>query len=809
MIRNFIKIALRSLLKQRIYSAINITGLAAGIASCALITLYVLDEFSFDRFHQKGDLIHKFVLERIYPDHVTKYHITPHSFGQVLRDDFPEIVNMVRLAGGGNNTNLVQYVNEQGDDRTFEETRLMLADSAFFEMFSIRLLEGDPESVLIEPQSIVLTEAMAVKYFGDEEPVGKSMNIDNNPVKVTGICEDVPENSHFEFDFLVSLSTFPFFQQDNFMGFSTHTYVELAPETAIRDLESKFDQMVETYASGQIQQNLNTSFEDYIAAGNGYNYFLVPLTKIHLDPTSFEGKLKPGGSITYVYIFISIAALILVIACINFMNLATARSTERAREVGIRKTLGSQRKQLIGQFLVESVIICLVAALISLGLMYLVLPYFNQLAGKSLTLDPGGFLLPGLFLTALVVGLLAGSYPAFVLSAFNTSLVMKGTFSSNRSGRILRSSLVVFQFAISIFLIAGTLVVGRQMAYIQKKNLGFNKDNLLVIERANSLEDQLDPFVEEVRRLPDITSVAVSNSMPGRFYFGSQFVPQGSTEVLTTNGMTVGDGYIESMGIELLEGRAFSEEFNDSLAVIVNEQTVELLGTDDPIGFTMTLSAANPPAPVITIVGVVKDFHYMSLRDPITPFVLFSNEGAAGGNFFISVRMNSDDIQTTIAAVQNQWKELAPEQPFKYTFFDEDLFNQYRNEANSGRIFGIFSVLAIIIACVGLFGLAAYTAGLRTKEIGVRKVMGASVGSVVILLSKDFTRLIIIAFVIAVPFSWYFMDRWLDNFAYATSINIDVFIIAGVAALMISWLTVSYQSIKAAIVNPVESLRSE
>ncbi|MDH5399484.1 MAG: ABC transporter permease, partial [Cyclobacteriaceae bacterium] len=497
MLKNYLQVALRSVFKQKIYSLINIIGLAIGIASCTLIFMHVEDEYSYDSFHTKADQIYKVVLERSYPDHTTNYGIIPHSFSGVMATDYPEVVQSVRIFGNLNNEIVVSYIDDHGEKKQFEESGFVAADSNFFDFFSIPLLQGDAKSVLTEPQGIVVTQQTAYKYFGHDDPIGKSLKTDIGDFTITGVCENVPENSHLEFDFLSSLATFDFFQTENFTGFSAHTYVELVPETNTGQLMAKFPEMVEKYAAPQIEQNLNTSYSEYIAAGNGYQYTLLPLRDIHLEPVEYEAEFKTGGNKTDVIVFISIAVLILFIACINFMNLAIARSTERAKEVGIRKTLGSFRSQLIGQFLAESVLISLIALGVAIGLVYLILPGFNTMVGKQLYLQIGNSLvLPGLLLFSIVVGILAGIYPAFFLSSFNTVSVLKGGARSGKSGNWLRNGLVIVQFTISISLIVGTLIIKQQLDFVNQKNLGFDRENILIIERANVLETQQEAFIK-------------------------------------------------------------------------------------------------------------------------------------------------------------------------------------------------------------------------------------------------------------------------------------------------------------------------
>lgn len=820
MLKNYIKVAIRSLLKQRTYSVINIAGLTVGIASCLIIVLFVVDEFSYDTFHEKADRLYKVGLERKYPNHVTFYANIPHSYADVMQQDFAEVEEVLHIGGPFNDV-VVSHVNSKNENIQFEEDYIIAADSNFFNLFSIKVIKGDPAKALVNPTDIVVTSASAKRYFGEEEPLGKTLLFFGQDFKVSAVCEDIPENSHMKFDFITKWDE-QFFgggPESNFITFSAHVYVLLKPNADAAALEAKFPKMVDTYASSQIEADLGTSWEDYKNAGNGYRYFLQPLTSIHLDPLNIEGKMKAGGNRNYVYFLISIATLILVIACINFMNLATARSAERAREVGVRKTMGSMKGQLVSQFLAESILLSLLATVLAILLAILLLPYFNNLAGKQLVFHFTPLVLLGTLLFALLVGFLAGSYPAFVLSSFNPVVVMKGNFTSNTKGTWLRNGLVVFQFWISIILIVGTLVVSEQMSFMQNKSLGYNKDQVLVVERVFGLQDstrtKVETFFDELRRMPEVESAGGSFSMLGRRedFFGSQFLPEGSSEVLTTKSTGIDDYFSETIGFKFIEGKGYSRETNDSLSIILNEAAVKALNIEQPIGKKISQVQRGRDGNTLvpyTIIGVIKNFNFQSLRDEITPLAIQSNESFGGGAGYAYARIRAGEIASAIKNIENKWKELAPSgQPFKYTFLDQDLNRQYESEKKSGVLFGVFSGLAIIIACVGLFGLAAYTASLRTKEIGVRKVLGASVTNVVILLSKDFTKLILIAFILAVPLAWYVMNNWLEGFAFRISLGIGVFIIAGAVSLAIAWLTVSYQSIRAAVANPVKSLRSE
>jgi putative ABC transport system permease protein len=814
MFKNNLKIAIRNLFRQRIYAFINITGLAVGVASCLFIVLYVQNEFSYDTFFKDNDRIYRMVLERIYPNHSTYYAIIPHSFEEVAKRDFPEI-EVSTMAGSFQNFPLT-YKNEHDEEKQFDEDMVLAADSSFLEVFNFKLIKGSASTLLQKPNEIVITEEFASRYFGEDDPLGKVVRSGQQEFTVTGVCENNPSNSHFRFSALLSLSSFPFFRNENFRAFSVYTYFKFKAGTDPEAFEAKIPLLVDKYAAAQIERELGKSWEDYKREGNGYRYFLQSLTSIHLDPTNFEAQMKPGGSKTSVYIMISVAALILLIACINFMNLSTARSAERAKEVGIRKVMGSFKQQLIAQFLTESFVLSALGVLMALAIVYSCLPYFNSLIGKQLAPVIDFTSVGIIMLFTVLVGLFSGLYPSFILSSFNPVVVMKGKFTGSADGKWIRNGLVIFQFWISIILIIGTLVIREQMEFMKNKSLGFDKEQVLVVERGFSIEPKMaQTLVGEIRQLPEVLNAAGTFAMPSRErdFFGIQFQPQGSSEILTTKSMVIADELSETLGLELVAGRWFSQNTNDSLTVLLNESAVRVLGIDDPIGKTLTemQNRQEGVVPVqFTVVGVVKDFNFMSLRDEVTPLVIQSNEFFNGAMQYILVRVKQGEIPSAVQSIEAKWKTVAPSQPFKFSFLNENVDNQYRTEQKAGALFSVFSGLAIFVACIGLFALSAYITSLRTKEIGVRKVLGASVGSVLILLSKDFTKMIAIAFALAVPMAWYVMENWwLQNFAYHIEVSIWIIALAGTASLLIAWFTVSFQSVKAAIRNPIKSLRYE
>ncbi|GAB2790216.1 ABC transporter permease [Rhabdobacter roseus] len=811
MIRNYLKIARRNLLKNKMNTAINIIGLSIGMACCILIVMYVVDERSYDRYWPNGERIYRVALERKYPDRVAKYAIIPDSYASVLKRDIPGVEEVVRLFTLTRNAPAV--FKYQG--RVFEESNVLAADSTFFEVFQTALIRGNPDQVLNRPNTVVLTQQTARRLFGKANPVGKVIELVQGPkLEVTGVCADLPPNIHFTFDFLLSTVAQPnAAQPENFISFSATTYLRLKPEVQPKTVQAQFPTLVEKYAAGQVQRNFGVSYKEYLKAGSGYFYFLQPLRGIHLN-SHLEDELGSNGSQTLVTIFSLIAMFVLLIAAINFMNLATARSAERAREVGIRKSLGSTKSQLAMQFLTESVLLSLFSFGIAVLLVAGLLPYFNDLAGKELSLSfLAGWRLPAFLLLAGGIGLLAGSYPAGVLAAFEPIKVLKGKFSATRQGYLLRNGLVVFQFAISVALIVCTLVVFRQMHYIQTKELGFNKEAVITIQGAGFLNKNTRAFKEEASQLAGVKQVGGTSSTPdAQNFFGITFRRPAETETVTGRAMVIDDEYLASMGMTMLTGRSFSRDFNDSLSVILNEEAVRELGLTDPIGKQVkspdTFGAAQAEL-TYTVVGVVKNFHFASLHQRITPLFILHDKVFNGFNNQIVMRFSAPNPQAAITQTEALWKRYLPDQPFHYSFLDTDWNRLYQSEQVSERIFSLFSLLAIFIACMGLLGLVIYVIQQRVKEIGIRKVLGASVTSIVALLSKDFLKLVLIAILIATPVAWYAMSRWLADFAYKIELEWWIFALAGALAVGIALLTVSFQAIKAALMNPLESLRSE
>ncbi|HEV8508633.1 MAG TPA: ABC transporter permease [Chitinophagaceae bacterium] len=821
MIKNFFKVALRNLRKRKAYTLINILGLATGMAVCLLIILFVQSELNYDQQHEKAKDVYRLVLDRIYPGRTTSYAFIPQSIGAAVKAEFPEVKESVRLYSfTGDNGNFFLRIG----DKVFEEKRVFAADSNFFRVFSSKMLKGDAATALMKPNSVVINETTAKKYFGSVDAAfNKTFETDgnnnnNNVFHIAAICADWLGNSHFLFDILISTTGFEFTRELNYINFAAYTYLLLNPGTSVRSLESKFPVIIKKYVAGDVEKRFAENFDQFIKEGNGYHYHLQPLQKIHLI-SNMEGELGANGNMTAVYIFSIIAVFILFLACINFINLATARSVERAREVGIRKTFGSERKALIGQFLIESIVISFISVIVAFGLIALLLPLFNQLSGKSLSLlyffQPLHVL--SILVFAIVIGLIAGSYPAFVLSSFKPIMVLKGRFKSQKYGLALRNGLVVFQFAISVILIVCTLMVHRQMHYMLGEKIGFRKDHIIMVERSDLLQRaQTRSFKTELEKIAGVESVSGTTAMPGQQnFFGISYQEMSSKEQVTGRGIFVDDDYAKVLGLELKEGRFFSKDFStDSLSIVLNEKAVSELKLKNPVGARLTtpegfLNAPDGSPYVYTVIGVIKDFHFQSLHDQIAPlFINYSGKFGDASNV-IAMRIKAADFKSAVALTENTWKNFVKNRPFHYSFLDQTLARQYHGEQITQKIFTVFSSLAIFIACIGLLGLAAYTTQQRTREISIRKVLGASVSNIVAMLSKDFLKLVLIAALVAFPVAWWGMHKWLQNFAYKINIGWEVFIIAALSATFVALFTISFQAIKAAMANPVKSLRSE
>jgi putative ABC transport system permease protein len=794
MIRNYLKIAFRNLWRHKAFSFINIMGLSVGISACFLIFLYIQFELSYDSFHEKKDRIYRVVTDIKTPTEVINAAGPSWAAPPNIKDEFAEVESFVRIAGGDN------VLIRKGDIK-FQEENSMWADSSFFKIFDFKLVKGNAQTALKEPFSIVFTETTAKKYFGDKDPMGQTLLItgDGLPAVVTGIMKDIPQNSQIKGDVLFSMTTITKewnkSLDSQWGNYGAQAYILLKPGADAKRLEDKFPGFLERRNGTEMKKHQMVA-----------TLFLEPLKDVYLRSTRNGNN---SGNINNVYIFSIVAIFILLIACINFVNLTTARSAERAKEVGIRKVVGAAKIQLARQFVGESIIICLIAFILAIILSAIFLPSFNKLAGKIVSdgiFDQGQYIFY-LFLAAIGIGLFAGIYPAFVLSSFKPVIVLKGRFATGTRGILLRKGLVVAQFSISIALIIGTIVVYNQMNYMRNRELGFSKDQMLVIDTNG--DPAKEAFNQAIKSIPSVKATALSSSTPGtgnpNAY--SEIENKNSNLQIANLDLYYADfDYIPLYKIKMVAGRAFSKDFatDTTQAMILNEAAVKMFGYSSPqeaIGRRFKQWGREGK-----IIGVVKDFHFRGLQEPIKPL---SIRIGPGGSNFVSVNVSAANLSATIAAIENKWKQLIPNRPFSYFFLDEFFNRQYRGEERFGKLFLNFAILAIFISCLGLLGLASYSTMQRTKEIGIRKVMGASVKGIINLLSKEFLILVVLSFFIAMPVAWYFMHTWLKDFAYRTNIGWWVFVLAGALALLITVTTVSFQAIKAAIANPVKSLRTE
>jgi len=782
MFKNYLKIALRNLKKQKYYSFINISGLALGMSCSLLILLFVFHEMSYDRFHTKADRIFRIIdVHRVSTG-------TPAILSKVLLEECPEVEKSALLFNSRNT--LIKY-----GDKSSIEKNVLGADASFFDVFSFPLLVGDSETVLSEPHRAVISESVALKYFGTETPVGKTITVGDKNFIITGMAADAPGNSHFRFDFLLAYQTFERLNRTGWLHNSFLTYVLLREGVETEDLERRFEELAQKYP--QIKHGMLKK-----------RFGLQALTDIHLRSDLYYGELEANGSIAYVYIFLAIAIFILIIACINFMNLSTARSSNRTREVGIRKVVGSKKNQLIGQFLGESLCMSFIALALALFLVQLLLPSYRNLIGKNLEINYFGnyAVLPGLLGLACLVGFISGLYPALHLSSFRPVEALKVSKSMSMKGKLLFfcSGLVVFQFIISIFLLSGTMVIHKQLRYFQNRKLGFTKEQILVINNTIFLHHDSQAFKEKLLQQSAITDVTHSSTLPGKLHGNWGIATAKKKTGIGLNICQCDYDYLETLKMEMSDGRFFSRNFAaDSSAMVINETAVPYLELKEPLGEQIYSYWTKK---TYTIIGVVKDFHYESLHERVKPACFVLQDPPMG---FVSARINTSNIPETLRAVRKIWDSFYTGLAFDYSFLDEDFNNLYRVEQKLGKLAFIFSALAIFISCLGLLGLTAFTVEQRTKEIGIRKVLGASLSGIVVLLSKNFVKWVIFAFMIALPAAYLSMDHWLRNFAYRIALDVWIFVFAGIVALGIALLTVSYQTIKAAAANPMDSLRHE
>jgi putative ABC transport system permease protein len=807
MLKNLLQHSLRSFKRQRTYLFINILGLSIGLICALFIALFIANEVSYDRYNIKKDRIFRLVLDSKIAGNAAKGPYTPAQMGAAMMSEFPEVEDYLRM--DKKEPSKVIYKNQ-----VFNEEKIIEADSSFFNFFTIRVLNGDPKSLLNSPHKVVLSESTVRRYFGDENPIDKPIKIGTDTVSyiVSGVVADIPENTHFAADFIISLCTDPGANDPVWMDCNFSTYLLLKPNSSYSSVDKKIPGLLAKHIGEEIQKYLNMSADDFFSKGNKYGFYCQNLKDIHLDSTVMQ-KFKPAGDPRFLKILGCIAFLILLIASVNFMNLSTAQAARRAKEVGLKKLCGSSRGMLIGQFLFESFILVLISLIVAVIFIKILLPVFNNLLDTRLS--PGlasiWFMLPLMILFAIVVGFISGSYPAFYLSSFNPYEVLKGHLKNRAKNYSLRRVLVVFQFTVSILLIVGTIIMFRQINYMVGRDLGFNKESLIVIKGAGVLGTKVKSFREAVKGIPGVVSIAGSTAVPGRGSLNSGYIIEGKkNEMFSMETNFVDYDYLNTYGITLTSGRTFSSSFStDENACIVNEVVVR----EQEIRDLARARFMPPVAPgtagtYLQLIGIVKDFNFKSLRNSIGAYIFrLKDENTASE--YLSVKLSSKDYAKTISAIENKWKEFTMNSILDYYFVDDDFAQMYKSDRQNALMAVIFSVLAIFIASLGLFGLTSFTVEQRTKEIGIRKAMGSSVTGVYTEISREVILLILISAIIAWPIIYFIAGKWLQNFYYRINPGVFSFVAGLIIAAGIALLTISYRIIKAAMRNPCHSLKYE
>lgn len=805
MLRNLFKHSLKSFKRQVSYVLINILGLSIGIACSLLIALYIINEATYDRYNVKKDRIYRTILDgKIGGQEITVF-ASPAVMGPTLVKEFPEVEDFCRMSGVG--PTVVEY-----NSQTFTEDDCIEVDSSFFNIFTVPVLRGDPQNLLNGPHKAVLSESTAKKIFGDEDPIDKQIKIGTDTIRyiVSGVMADIPEKSHFNANILTSFMTNPRSESPIWLSNSFSTYLLLKPNTSYTSVDAKFHDLLIKYVGPEVEKYMGVSMDEFLNLGNQYRFYLQNIKDIHLDP-SIQQQFRAAIDPKYLEIFGAVAVLIVLIAAINFMNLATAQASRRAKEVGIKKAGGSTRGMLIMQFLTETFMLSVVALILALILIKATLPWFSDLLDVNLELSllSTWYTIPVLIFFAVLVGVLAGSYPAFYLSSFNPYEVLKGSIKSGSKNGALRRVLVIFQFAVSILLIIGTMVMYRQINFMLNKDVGFDKNNLLVIERAHAVGQRMQAFKSEVREIPGVVNITSSTAVPGRNNNNNGYGIEGRSEesfLLTTS--WVDYDFIDTYGIGIASGRFFDRSFSsDSSACLINESAARNFALAEPEK-TRMIEPGEEGHQVRQVLGVMKNFNFESLRNPINPYIVKVQDR----NFFwgyITIRIRDDNRAGTIAAIEDKWKEFVPNTPMQYYFLDEDFERMYVQEKQNAKMAVVFSILAILVATLGLFGLTSYTVEQRTKEIGVRKAMGSSVGGIYIEISKEIVILVSISALLAWPVVYYWAGKWLQNFYFRIDPGLFSFILGLLIAIGIAIATISYRVLKAARINPAQSLKYE
>jgi putative ABC transport system permease protein len=808
MFKNFIKVAFRSLIRQRGYTLINIIGLSVGLASALIIFMFVYEELNYDKFFAHSNSIYRAYLKANIGSSNINGAYTPAPMAAAMKNDFPEVLKSARVS---DNENLLVSV----DEKFYNIKHSLYVDSTFLQIFDLPLLSGDPAKVLTEPRTAVLSESTAKMIYGKENPVNKLIKLETDTFyyRVTGIMKDFPSNSHMDADILLSFHSLPQAQGTFWLSNSFSTYVLLPDGFPYKQLEGKLPEWLKKYIGPQVKEALGISLEEFASKGNTYGYFLQPLLDIHLN-TEISHSMKPSNSRKYLYIFSVIGLFIILIASINFMNLATARSVNRAREVGMRKVLGSDRRKLIVQFLAESILICLISMGIAVILLEIVLPFINNTLQLHLgfTIFKLWQIIVASIAFAVLIGLMAGFYPAFMLSSFKPTTIFKDKLKSGSKGSMLRSLLVIVQFIIAIFILSGTLIVYNQLKYMQNKDLGFDKERVMVIDRAGALEKRLKPFMEELKKIPAVVNSTSSTSIPGFPNNNNGYLIEGreagTTFLMTTNYVDVDNQSTYKFTIK--EGRFFAADRPaDSMAVVINEAAVKKFDLKTPIGTRFMQPIPNGKFNYLSVIGVVKDFHYSSLHSLIDPYVMILKPKDQNYGGYLSLRIAPGDLNKAIKDVESLWKQFTNGQPMQYSFLDDRLMTLYKEEKRTGSLALGFTILAVLIACLGLLGLISYSTVQRTKEMGIRKILGASVSKIVYMLSTEIVMLIIIASVFAWPVAYLLLKNWLNDFAYKIGLNPVIFLLTTLIIFVLSLITIGYQALYAATRNPSESLRYE
>jgi putative ABC transport system permease protein len=782
-------------------------GLSIGIACSLLIALFVINEASYDNFNVKKDRIFRAILNGKVGGQEVTTTSSPSIMGPTLVKEFPEVEDFLRMSGRG--PTVIEF-----NGQTFTEEKLIEVDSSFFNFFSIPVIKGDPQNLLNAPRKAVLSESTARKIFGNENPIDKAIKIGSDSIRytVTGVMEDTPLNSHFEANILTSFMTNPNSNNPVWLSNSFGTYLLLKPNTSYKTVDEKFPALLAKYVGPELQQYMGISIEDLEKQGNKYRFYLQSLNDVHLDTSVKEQEFKAPSDPKFLIIFGSIAVLIVLIAAINFMNLSTAQSSKRAKEVGIKKIGGSTRGMLVTQFLTEAWLLSFISLILAIIFIKASLPYFSNLLGIRLELNifRSPFILPILILFSILVGVLAGSYPAFYLSSFSPYEVLKGEVKNNMKNGILRKVLVVFQFTVSILLIVGTLIMYRQIDFMLNKDLGFSKEQLLVINRAGSLGPKMKAFKTAVKEIPGVVNITSSTAIPGRTNNTNGYRIEGrKDEAVLMATAWVDYNYIDTYGMSLVSGRFFDESYSsDKQACLVNESAIKNFNLTDLQGTRFMESNDSGKIEYLPILGVVKNFNFESLRNPIEPYILkFQNDGMLWG--YVTVKISALNYTNTISQIEKVWKEFMSNDPMQYYFLDKDFEQMYKQEKQNAQMAVIFSILAIFIAALGLFGLTSFTVEQRTKEIGVRKAMGSSVTGIYIVISREVIILVSVSALLAWPLIYFLADKWLQNFYYRINLGAMSFVAGLTIALGIALLTISYRILRAARVNPSQSLKYE